>query len=86
MSHAESFAVDSNGNEITSIEEWVEKYIELKAQECRKELKIEETQKENSEFLYNIEKYAKQRAELREKNTEAKKLTQQFEEQVQEKE
>ena len=86
MSHTESFAVDSNGNEITAIEEWVEKCIELKAQECRKELKIEETQKENSEFLYNIEKYAKQRAELREKNTEAKKLTQQFEEQVQEKE
>lgn len=86
LSHTESFAVDSNGNEITAIEEWVEKCIELKAQECRKELKIEETQKENSEFLYNIEKYAKQRAELREKNTEAKKLTQQFEEQVQEKE
>lgn len=83
LSRTESFAVDSNGNEITSIEEWVQKAIELKAQECRKELKIEETQKNNNEFLNNIVKDAIQRGKLKEKSNEAERLAQKFEEQVQ---
>ncbi len=78
LERAESFAVDSNGNEITSIKEWGQKAIELKAKECKKELVIEE----NDEFLDSILASASKKEVLEDTYAKAKKLTQEYEQQI----
>lgn len=82
LERTESFAVDSDGNYITSIKEWAQKAIELKSRECRQKLNIEEIE-ENDEFLDNIVESARKKLELKGKSAEATELAQKYEEQTQ---
>lgn len=79
LERTESFAVDSDGNYITSIKEWAQKAIELKSSECRKNLNTEGIEEENDEFLDNIVESATKKVELKGKSAEATTLAQKYE-------
>lgn len=74
----ESFAVDIDENEITSIQEWSKKAIREKVEECRKQLDVED------EFVETIIDYAMQKVEVKNINEQAQELAQKYQQQLSE--
>lgn len=75
------FAEDTDGKRISDVQEWVRSAVKAKSIECRKQLHLEEQDKED-EFVDEIMVLAEQKAKAKEKNEQAEKLASAYEDQL----